>query len=67
QIHGNDQIIASDVNARGDSIPDTIRFETLDIRESTRLDELIEDHRVEIVYHLAGILSAKGEADPGLC
>ncbi|MGB3617008.1 MAG: NAD-dependent epimerase/dehydratase family protein [Catalinimonas sp.] len=39
-------------------------FETLDVLDATRLDALVERYRVTQVYHLAAVLSARGEQDP---
>ena len=42
-------------------------YETLDVTNPQRLEELIEKYQVSIIYHLAGILSAKGERHRQLC
>ena len=49
--------------------PDKIQFpyEVLDVTDSQRLEELIAKYQVGRIYHLAGILSAKGEQHRQLC
>ena len=44
-----------------------LSYEVLDVTDSQRLEELIEKYQVGIIYHLAGILSAKGEQQRQLC
>ncbi len=39
-------------------------FEILDILDKDRMQELIKKYQVTQIYHLAAILSAKGETDP---
>jgi nucleoside-diphosphate-sugar epimerase len=41
-------------------------FETLDVRDRPRLEEIVRDLRIDTIYHLAAILSATGEANPQL-
>ena len=41
-------------------------LETGDVRDGARMRELIQQHRITVVYHLASLLSAVGERDPAL-
>lgn len=61
-LYGQDQVIASDLTAAS-TIPSG-PFETLDVLDAVRLGELVRQHSVGQVYHLAAILSAKGEQHP---
>lgn len=61
--HGNDKVIATDVSAPKESLLSG-PFEHLDAMDGKRLAELIVKYRVGQIYHLAAVLSAKGEADP---
>jgi nucleoside-diphosphate-sugar epimerase len=38
--------------------------EVLDVTDASRLAELVADHRVDTIYHLASLLSATGERKP---
>jgi nucleoside-diphosphate-sugar epimerase len=58
---GTEQILASDIKERED---DKGLFEFLDILNVTRLEEIIKDHNITQIYHLAAILSASGEWNP---
>jgi len=42
-------------------------YEVLDVLDRKRLDELIKEYDVDVIYHLAAILSARGEQNPQLC
>lgn len=60
-IYGHDNVIASDVKAPEQS---NGPFETLDIMDKNRLDEIFKKHNVTQVYLLAALLSATAEKNP---
>ncbi len=39
-------------------------FEILDVTDATRLAGIVQHHRITQIYHLAAILSARGESNP---
>jgi len=41
-------------------------FVTLDVRKREELEQVVGEHKVQVIYHLAAILSATGEKDPQL-
>jgi len=55
------QVVASDIRA---SKTDNGPFEILDITDIKRLSQLVEQYNITQIYHLAAILSAKGESAP---
>ncbi len=57
---GNDAVIATDIRNAVDQAP----FELLNILDADRLAEIIDRYKITQIYHLAAILSAKGEANP---
>lgn len=63
--HGAEQVIASDI-----SIGSTIRadddglFEHLDCTKLQQLHEVVQRHDVDVIYHLAALLSAVAEEKP---
>lgn len=59
--YGKERIIASDIRARENS--DGI-FEVIDATNYDRIKEVVEQYKVTQIYHLAAILSAKGEENP---
>lgn len=60
-IYGNDNVIASDLKAPEQS---NGPFETLDVMDKNRLDEIFKKHNVTQVYLLAALLSATAEKNP---
>lgn len=59
--YGQDQVIASDIRKPDfDNSP----FQFLDILNKQRIIEIIQDHKITQIYHLAALLSASGEWDP---
>ncbi len=65
--YGATQVIASDRQAMPYTGAKLFAYEILDVRDSQGLQDLIERYDIGTIYHLAGILSAKGEGNPQLC
>lgn len=60
-IYGADNVIATDIREGGLTAS---RFELLDVTDADALSQLIRRYRITQVYHLAAVLSAKGERNP---
>ncbi len=59
--YGKDNVLATDIKEPDfDNYP----FEFLDILNKKRFAEVIKDHKITQIYHLAAILSANGEWAP---
>lgn len=41
-------------------------YEYIDVTKRTDLERVIREHNINVIYHLAAILSARGESDPQL-
>ncbi|MCX6561408.1 MAG: L-threonine 3-dehydrogenase [Candidatus Aminicenantes bacterium] len=65
--HGGANVLATDIQPLASpEIRESGPFESLDVTQAARLDELIAKYRIDTVYHLAAILSATGEKNPHL-
>ncbi len=62
KVYGKDNVIASDINPSDLDGP----FELLDITEPDNILSVIRQYRVTQIYHLAALLSSKGEVKPHL-
>jgi len=62
--HGAENVVASDIKSPSPDRESDGPFERLDATDSTGLRETCIRHRIDVVVHLAAILSAKGERDP---
>ncbi|MEM9820465.1 MAG: NAD-dependent epimerase/dehydratase family protein [Bacteroidota bacterium] len=62
KVYGVDRVLTTDI--RPPRSNGGQRFEILDILNPKRLAELIDQYKVNQIYHLAAILSAKGEQNP---
>lgn len=60
--HGVANVIAADIGAR--SLFGVAQYETLDVLDGKRLQQLVDTHGVTQVYQLAALLSVTGEAAP---
>jgi threonine 3-dehydrogenase len=63
QNYGHDNVIASDMHLPIDG-NNYLPFEILDATDGAKLIYVIERHRITHIYHLAAMLSAKGEINP---
>ena len=61
------KIVASGRRMKASQNLDLVDYEVLDVTDRQRLETIIKQYRVDTVYHLAGVLSAKGEQNPQLC
>ncbi|CAM1363237.1 NAD-dependent epimerase/dehydratase family protein [Tenacibaculum xiamenense] len=59
--HGEHNVIASDIRSKPD-IEEL--FIKLDVTDSNALEKVITKYQIKEIYHLAAILSAKGEESP---
>ncbi|MEM9390637.1 MAG: NAD-dependent epimerase/dehydratase family protein [Bacteroidota bacterium] len=60
-LHGEDNVVASDL--REPAIKNG-RFEQLNVLDKQALKAIVNKYGITRIYHLAAILSAKGESDP---
>jgi len=60
-IYGDNKVIASDLRVNPDRQD---YFEVLDATDGKALQQIVKRHKITQIYHLAAILSAKGEQDP---
>ena len=63
QKYGNDQVIACDIHPAKEGSQDG-PFEVVDAMNFEALKKVVAKHQVNVIYHLAAILSAKGEQNP---
>jgi len=66
-IHGPNAIVATDLREPASAELGGVTFRLLDVTDAAGLNELFEEYDFDTVYHLAGILSVKGEENPDLC
>src|ERR1700761_1602805 len=62
QIHGNDNVVASDIHNPGKTGEGP--FEHVDVMDKANLTALFQKYQPTQVYLLAAILSATGEKNP---
>lgn len=61
--HGQDQVLATGLD---EEPPFSEPYAQLDVTDVDRLRSLVEEHDIDTIYHLAALLSAKGERNPQL-
>lgn len=60
-IYGEGQVLASDIRQTENSFG---QFEVLDVTDKQQLTHILQNYPITQIYHLAAILSAKGEKNP---
>lgn len=61
--YGSERVLATDIRDPR-SWPNGANFARLDVLDRVQLQDLVHKHSVTEIYHLAAVLSAKGERDP---
>jgi nucleoside-diphosphate-sugar epimerase len=63
---GVENVVASDLREPA-NVNDFQPFEILDVLDKRGLENVVKKHNIDVIYHLAAILSAAGEKNPHLC
>ncbi|NEP16694.1 MAG: NAD-dependent epimerase/dehydratase family protein [Leptolyngbya sp. SIO4C1] len=65
-LQGADRVVASGRRVVPSS-PTRGRYESLDVTDLAQLETLVRRYEIQTIYHLAGMLSARGEQQPERC
>lgn len=61
ELYGEEKIFSSDIN---DLNKKTSNFILLDALDKKKMYEVVKKNKIKVIYHLAAVLSAKGENNP---
>lgn len=64
KVYGSDNVIASDIRRPPEGWAGP--FLELDVRSRDALTRAVREHKVDVIVHLAAVLSARGEMNPEL-
>ena len=64
EIHGNDQVIASDIREGAEELMQSGPFEILNATDEPHIKEIVQKYEVKQVYLMAAMLSATAEKAP---
>lgn len=64
EIHGTENVIASDINTRKLDLVNSGPFEIIDAKNFNAIKDCCKNHNVDTVYLMAALLSATGEKYP---
>lgn len=63
--YGQEKVISSDIKDEvSGSIPEEIPYFRLDVLDFEALRKIVKDNRIEIIFHMAALLSAVAESNP---
>ena len=63
-IHGNSQVVASDIRTPNSEVFSNSEFVDLNVLDKVQIKEVFQTYKPTIVYHLAALLSATAEENP---
>lgn len=63
--YGKEHVIASDIRSNNEGIK-LGPFEVLNVMDANAIKKVVERYDINVIYHLAAILSAKGEQNPSM-
>lgn len=63
-IHGSENVVASDISESNLDVVNSGTFEILDAKDYNAVKACVEKHDIEVVYLMAAMLSATGEKFP---
>jgi nucleoside-diphosphate-sugar epimerase len=66
KIYGAENVVATDIHKVPGPVSEGGPFAVLDVRDGRAAADLLSSAKTDTVIHLAGVLSAKGEANPSL-
>ncbi|MBO6880033.1 NAD-dependent epimerase/dehydratase family protein [Winogradskyella sp.] len=64
EIHGTENVIASDINTRKLDLVNSGPFEIIDAKNFNAIKDCCKNHNIDTVYLMAALLSATGEKYP---
>ncbi|GGW56418.1 nucleoside-diphosphate-sugar epimerase [Winogradskyella epiphytica] len=64
ELHGTDNVIASDINTRNLELVNAGPFEILDAKNFNAIKDCCVNHEIDTIYLMAALLSATGEKYP---
>lgn len=64
EIHGSENVVASDISFSNIAVVNSGLFELLDAKNYNAVQACIEKHQIDTVYLMAAMLSATGEKHP---
>ncbi len=62
--YGSSYVLATDIKEPPPELKEAGPFEWLDVTQPEQISRAIKKHKADTIYHLAAILSAKGEQNP---
>jgi nucleoside-diphosphate-sugar epimerase len=64
EIYGNSHVLATDVFKAPYKLSESGPVKYLDVTDEKQVNSVVIDYNIDIIYHLAAILSATGEKNP---
>lgn len=66
--HGDNNVVVADNRLQPGSIPlNSGPVEFVDVTSRKTVEAVVRSHEIDTIYHMAALLSAVGEQNPGLC
>lgn len=67
KVYSSDSVVATDIHDQvSASLKDSGPYQVLDALDGNAMQEVVKKHRIDTIFNLVAVLSAKGEQDPTL-
>ncbi len=67
QIYGSGAVVAADINGNVSAeLKESGPFEIMDVLDVPKMVETVKNYKIDTIYNLVALLSARGEAEPQL-
>jgi nucleoside-diphosphate-sugar epimerase len=68
EVYGNDNVVATGRKTEpSPELRDSGPFYFINVTDRASVEEVVNKHKIDTIVHMAAILSAVGEKNPGLC
>jgi nucleoside-diphosphate-sugar epimerase len=67
KIYGESNVVTSDIKNPSEVSADALPYEQVNVLDKAGLAAIVQKHNIDVIYHLAAILSAAGEKHTNLC
>ena len=67
KVYSSDSVVATDIHDQvSASLKDSGPYQVLDALDGNAMQEVVKKHKIDTIFNLVAVLSAKGEQDPTL-
>jgi len=66
RFRGSNVVAAGHITEPSETLRESGPYVSLDVREQSEIERVIDEYQIQVIYHMAAILSAVGEKSPSM-